>query len=192
MISSLKPFYLISRNHLLQKLAGASCIVFLFLAPAAHAIIDVNANGISDIFEKNYNAGQLFSTQDPRHLPSADPDGDSWSNLLESITGTDPFDSTAGTGFVALTITQDPVRNITWPTIAGKKYILESSPSLSPTSWQPIGTFIGDGATATKLPPTQASSLPSNYFRLRIEDRDLDSDQLTDADEIVSEAVSTS
>ncbi len=52
-----------------------------------HAIVDTNDNGLSDIWEKQYNENELFTeTFDP----DADPDADGWTNAEEAAAGTNP------------------------------------------------------------------------------------------------------
>ena len=41
----------------------------------AHAILDQNQNGLSDLWEKQYNQGNLFPNT---FLPTSDPDLDGW------------------------------------------------------------------------------------------------------------------
>src|SRR6266566_9491646 len=48
-------------------------------------MVDLNANGMSDIWELVFGAGGLD--------PNGDPDQDGAPNLVEAIAGTDPFDS---------------------------------------------------------------------------------------------------
>lgn len=58
----------------------------LFGAVTVHArTVDLNGNGMSDIWELIYGASSL--------PPGGDADGDGASNLMESIAGTNPFDS---------------------------------------------------------------------------------------------------
>jgi len=45
-------------------------------------MIDLNGNGISDVWEWVYGANNVN--------PNADPDGDGFSNLQEAIAGTNP------------------------------------------------------------------------------------------------------
>src|SRR5881397_2300553 len=61
-------------------------LVVLFSPSAVRAQkIDLNGNGMSDVWELLFGAAGL--------APSADADGDGVSNALESLAGTDPFDS---------------------------------------------------------------------------------------------------
>lgn len=48
-----------------------------WLALPAHAILDLNQNGMSDVWEKRYNDGNLFPNT---FTPSGDQDQDGWSN----------------------------------------------------------------------------------------------------------------
>ena len=70
------------------------------LTTQAHALIDTNANGLSDLWEKQFNGGDLFSALNPDHAPTADPDGDGWTNLQEAAAGTNPFDANTPAGHV--------------------------------------------------------------------------------------------
>lgn len=85
------------RRFFITFLVSSLC---LLAAPNAAALIDTNNNGISDLWEKPHNGGALFNPENPAHLPTADPDGDGWSNLLEAAAGTDPFDPTPPAGFL--------------------------------------------------------------------------------------------
>ena len=46
----------------------------------AFAFVDSNNNGLSDLWERTYNNGQLFG---PSFDPQADADGDGWTNAQE-------------------------------------------------------------------------------------------------------------
>jgi hypothetical protein len=177
-----------------------SILVCGFLLVASSPIpaqIDTNANTLSDLWEQNYNFGDLFPiTFDP----NADPDKDGWTNAQEAAAGTDPFDPNPPNGFLRPDIINipavfgepdsngDPVLlspnaiRVAWQTIPGKKYTLLYSPNLESTSWLPVEeSFIGTGSiTEYNFPLANPSK---TFWRVRIEDTDSDGDGLTDAEE---------
>lgn len=172
----------------------------LVLSPAllfpqfACGILDTNSNSISDLYEKQWNNGELLSTFDP----TADTDGDGWTNLLESVTGTDPFSGTPPEGFYRTTISRNPATfgepdengapailtpattDLTFPTIAGKQYTLRTSTTL--TAWTDVETIIGTGADVTYHFPDSATE-NKMFFRVVVTDIDQDGDGLTNAEE---------
>ena len=193
-------------STLLQSLISVICavflLVFLFLTIPADAIRDTNQNGVSDPWERRNNSGNLIVDFDP----TADPDGDGWTNEQEAVTGTNPFDGNAPIGFLRPEIEHIPAvyitpeveggepeilspetTTITWPTLAGKQYTLFASADLSPGSWTTIGTpAIGNGTEmGTAISLTQSDgSIPGKLFlRISVLDVDQDSDTLTNAEE---------
>jgi hypothetical protein len=193
-----------SWSILLQTVPGASRSLFLFiiLTHTANAIIDVNSNGVSDLWEKTYNLGSLFTN----FAPLADPDGDDWTNATEAISGTDPFNANTPTGILRPQIIQSPAVyvtgtngepeiftpaavSITWPTFAGKQYTLFTSVDLSQGSWLAIdnetpriGTTAPMG-NAFPISQPDGSSPPAMFYRLAINDADSDGDTLTNHEE---------
>jgi hypothetical protein len=169
----------------------------LLVSSTIPAQIDTNANTLSDLWERNYNSGDLYpNTFDP----TADPDKDGWTNAQEATAGTDPFDPNPPNGFLRPDIINipavfdepdsngDPVLlspnaiRVSWQTIPGKKYTLLYSPNLESTSWLPVEEpFIGtDGVTEYNFPLANPSK---TFWRVKIEDTDSDGDGLTDAEE---------
>ena len=61
----------------------------LFSISPLAAILDTNTNGMSDLWEKQHNNGELYPAT---FIPTADPDEDGWSNATEAVAGTDPFE----------------------------------------------------------------------------------------------------
>lgn len=200
-----------SWSILLQTVPGASRPLFLsaaaclVAAPSLQALIDINENGASDLWERNYNDGNLYSTFDP----NADPDGDGWTNEIEAISGTDPGDGNPPDGFLHPEIIHHPavyespeeegdppilsspeIISINWLTLAGKQYTLFSSPDLSPGSWTQIDQpRTGSGSIlGASIPLTQPDgSIPDKLFwRVNITELDSDSDGLSDFEEYLA------
>src|SRR5436309_884245 len=139
----------------LMKLFGRSLRVaapFLCLLGADRMqaqITDLNTNGVSDIWELIYSAGELD--------PNADTDRDGVANRLESIAGTNPFDSNSvpriaesayfGTNF-----------SVSVPCVLGKFYQLQSSQSLNTENWSNEGSIVArTGAVVTLTAPVSAN-----------------------------------
>jgi Bacterial TSP3 repeat len=199
-----------SGSILLPTVQGASrsLLILLFsilfiLTTNLYAILDTNQNGVSDLWEKKYNQGALY----PTFTPTADPDGDGWTNLQEAAAGTDPANGKSPTGYVRPQITRTPavylspaipgdppqlltpeVATVTWPTVAGKKYTLLVSTDLTAASWTAIGDpEIGAGTDiGTSIPLTQpdGSTPAALFWRVTISDVDTDNDTLTNAEEL--------
>ena len=158
----------------MKRLFISAAGLWLLGALPAHALIDTNTNGLSDLWEKAFNANTLFSAANPDHDPAADPDGDDWTNLQEAAAGTDPFDATTPGGFVLPLISHTPgtyeqgdvsappadpdpdaadpppilidppTVTLTWPSLAGKAYQVAVSENL--IDWTPAsGAFFGAG-----------------------------------------------
>src|SRR3974390_1632258 len=75
--------------------AASSAILFAAASSKAQ-IVDLNGNGMSDIWELIYGASAL--------APGGDADGDGASNLQEATAGTNPFDSNSVPKIAGLTL----------------------------------------------------------------------------------------
>jgi uncharacterized protein (DUF1800 family) len=136
--------------------------------------LDLNGNGMSDVWEQIYNAVALD--------PNLDSDGDGFSNLQESIAGTDPFNANSypkipppaysGSNF-----------SVTLPSALGKQYQLQSvQPQISGwTNWTVEYTIVArTGSVVTLTAPIGATA---KFFRVGIGDVDTDGDGLNDWEE---------
>ncbi len=148
-----------------SKLA-AFLIMSLVLAPhprASAVIIDLNNNGMSDIWELIYGLNLD---------PAADLDGDGFSNLQESIAGTDPQDSTSfpSVGAAALSGTNLAI-NV--PSTPGKQYSLQSVGLAGPppwTNWTVESSIVArSGTNVTFVTPAAATT---KFFRVTVSDVD--------------------
>ena len=134
--------------------------LFLF-ATRASAILDVNSNGISDVWEQLRNAVGID--------PNADSDGDGFSNALEALAGTDPFNPNSypkisgvmisGTNFV-----------MNMPAAAGKLYQLQSCwLTNSPLTWSNETSVLAQpGITNISFPAP--ANVAGKFFRVLIAD----------------------
>lgn len=161
----------------------------LLLGNSAYAIQDSNGNGMSDVWEKFYNSGNLFSTSDPALAPTADFDGDGWSNEKEALAGTSPFSSVLPAGWVQTAITQNPssagLFTLSFPSINGKNYRLSASTDL--VEWFDYPDLMAgtgsDIVIAVNSSETTGAIPTSLFWRVKIADEDTDRDSLTDWEE---------
>ena len=100
---------------------------------------------------------------------NADADGDGMNNLQEYLAGTDPTDSTSffkniGTDQGAAQQLNDCV--ISWPSVSGKQYVIERSPSLATPIWTSIVTNSGNGNTMEFHDPANGGM---HFYRVRVQ-----------------------
>ncbi|MEP6955248.1 MAG: DUF1800 family protein [Chthoniobacterales bacterium] len=164
----------------LQQKLILSCAVTLLFFGGAHpalAIVDLNGNGMSDIWEQLYLAGGLS--------PGVDSDFDGQTNLAESLAGTNPFDASS-----VLRQTQVGVAsgNITlkWISVFGPRYQVQTSATLFAPNWQDLGPpFAGSGQEMTAS-FGQIVGEQQKYYRVAVSSLDSDNDGVTDWEEIAA------
>ena len=179
----------------MKRLLPFGVLLFALCAFPASGILDTNSNGLSDLWERAYNGGDLFASMDPL----TDDDSDGWTNAQEAAAGTDPFDANPPDGLLRPDIVHIPElwedQNndnilelvtpeaviISWTTIPGKQYTLLYSPDL--VDWLPVPNedFIGNGSVVDYYFTLDEDD--KLFWRVKIEDIDSDSDGLTDAEE---------
>jgi Bacterial TSP3 repeat len=153
------------------------CVVVFALAACERIQaqkLDLNANGMSDVWEQIYNAVALD--------PNLDSDGDGVSNLQESLAGTNPFDANSVPRIPTTAYTSSNF-SITLPSALGKQYQLQSvQPNISGwTNWTVETTIIARTGTVVTLTATIGST--PKFFRVGIADVDTDGDGLNDWEE---------
>ena len=85
--------------------------------------------------------------------------------LVDKLGLTDTSSNSGGTGVDVTELNMTPV--IQFPTVAGKTYRIEETPSLSSNDWTVAETVVGNGATMTYA---DVSGRSANYFRVIAED----------------------
>ncbi len=168
---------------------------WLLASGFAPAIEDVNNNGLSDYWERGYNAEALFpETFDPQ----GNYDADGWNNTEEAVAGTDPYDANPPDGLICPVTGRVPavmgeqngipviitpeVITVSWPTLAGKQYTLKFSADLSQGSWISVGNpFIATGGQVTYN--FEVNDADKRFWRVAVNDVDTDGDGRTDHEE---------
>ena len=130
-------------------------------------MLDLNGNGMSDIWEWTYNAYGVD--------PSTDPDGDGFSNLQESIAGTNPFNSNSYP-HITYEFWSPTNFSVTMPCALGKQYTLLSITTLGDTNWVVETNLIARSGTNVTLtvPPVAIMK----FYRVAISDINSDSSGL--------------
>jgi uncharacterized protein (DUF1800 family) len=158
----------------MHRIARLFAVTLLATLPA-RADLDLDSNGLGDVWEAKFQPDGL--------LPADDNDGDGRSNLDESHAGTDPLD-----GRDIFTIreiaTQGANLRLRWPAQAGKRYQLQSTttPAIA-GSWTNLpGLHSGPDGELEATTPRPAA--PTAFFRAVVADVDTDGDGLSDWEEI--------
>jgi uncharacterized protein (DUF1800 family) len=153
------------------------CIVaalfVLMTAEGVHAqMIDINTNGMSDVWEYLYAASGL--------LPTGDADGDGAINRVEAVAGTDPFDANSVPKITVGTYTGTNFM-VTIPCALGKQYQLQSTTNIGSGIWVPESSVVARSGITVTL-SASASAIPK-MFRIGIADVDTDGDGVNDWEE---------
>jgi uncharacterized protein (DUF1800 family) len=143
-------------------LFARSAVVLLVLFRAGNAagqMIDLNGNGMSDIWEWHYNAYGVD--------PHADPDGDGFSNLQEATAGTDPFNANSFPHISAADYSGGNF-SVTMSSALGKLYQLQSITALGDTNWL-VETNL-EATSGTNVILTVPTPLATKFYRIAISD----------------------
>src|SRR2546427_1763407 len=163
------------REFPLFLLVAAMSLLMLGAGRAAAQKIDLNANGMSDIWEQIYGATGLD--------PTADTDGDGVPNGLEALAGTDPLDASSAPRISGTTLSGTNF-SVSMPCALGKQYQLQSVEPLGPggwTNWTPEASLVVRSGTVVTL--DGAIGPWAKFFRIAVSDVDTDGDGVNDWEE---------
>ena len=154
----------------LPSLRGLAVLLILLAARLGLAqMIDLNGNGMSDVWEWTYNANGIS--------PSADADGDGFSNLQEAIAGTNPFNSNSYPR-IPIMFSSPSNFSVTLPCALGKQYQLQSLATLGGTNWVVETNLVARSGTNVTLSAPAAAAM--KFYRVGIADVDTSGSGLND------------
>ena len=146
-----------------------------FGMPAAYAIVDLNGNGMSDVWEQFFGAQGID--------PAADSDGDGQTNLAESTAGTNPFDASFVLKNTGLSVVNGSV-TVNWMSVLDQRYQVQTSASITSPAWSDLGTpFVGTGQEMSASFGLIGGE-QRKFFRVVPSSLDSDNDGVTDWEEV--------
>jgi hypothetical protein len=154
-------------------------VLLLIASRTAHAqILDLDANGLSDVWELVYGVKSLDLTLD------ADRDG--VPNRLEAVAGTDPFNAVSVTRISEFRLATNGASvtfNVILNGTLGKRFDLQANESFvgGASHWTTKDSVIPRTNTTVTL--STPADLPSEFFRISVADVDTDGDGLSDWEE---------
>src|SRR5947207_2868100 len=102
------------KNHLKRSWpVVALAALLLAIRPVPAQMVDLNTNGMSDIWELTFNASGF--------APNADADADGASNRAEATAGTDPSDPNS-VAKISTFSSSGGIFSVTMPCALGKQY----------------------------------------------------------------------
>lgn len=155
-----------------DPLLASSKPVFYQGTPAGINGEDLNGNGMSDAWESWLGRFDLN--------PNADLDGDGFTNAVEAIAGTNPFDSTSRLWSETMRQGNDFV--LRWPVIANKFHRAWTSGDLS--SWSLAAGTPGIVSGEYRQTFTGALTGPPTFYEARVSNLDTDGDGVSDWAEV--------
>jgi hypothetical protein len=145
----------------------------LLLAPLTHAALDLNNDGIPDVWALVHGLGAIDMNQDS--------DGDGQTNAQEALWGTNPL-SAAGTARITSITTDEYGVHLIFAGQAGKQYQVQATTSLG-GGWSNVGAVIhGSEGDITASP--EVTNADQKFYRVTVSDTDSDGDGVSDWEEI--------
>ena len=124
-------------------------------------IVDTNANELPDWWETDH-----FATLGVN--PTADPDGDGMNNLQEYLAGTLPNNSGSRLAITQAGLVAAGDFSLTFPSVAGISYRIETSATLAPNSWSPLGPDLTGTGGPLQATDATANKPAKRFYRVRV------------------------
>lgn len=160
-------------NRPLKCLIVLACLAAGFIPAASFAQrVDLNENGMSDIWDLIHNAAGAN--------PNSDSDGDGVINGLEAVAGTDPFDATSLPSISLYARSSTNFSVSLWSAL-GKRYELQSVTNIAGSNWVMEANTIARTGTVVTL--TAPATSTTKFFKVLMADVDTDGDGVNDWEE---------
>ncbi|HPC61971.1 MAG TPA: LamG domain-containing protein, partial [Verrucomicrobiota bacterium] len=115
-------------------------------------------------------------------LGTVDTDGDAWPDIDEFAAGTNPFDPDDRPSISSINTSR--ALHLTWPSIVGKCYQVQSSTNLVAGAWNPVGgPLAGTGEIISTV--VEVGPIPT-VFHVQVLDADSDLDTVTNWEETMT------
>lgn len=139
---------------------GATVAGLTFGSVVYARVLQINNAGIEGSYSTSSAAIEVLD-------PTGDRDGDGQNNAAEQAAGTNPLDRSSLFKTTATAVVGDEV-SITISSIPGKIYQLESSTSLAPGSWAPVGDPVEATGASTVLIHPAGGGDSRRFYRVRV------------------------
>jgi len=126
-----------------------------------YTFFDVNTNGISDSWERNY-----FSSVSTNRTQLTDTDGDGMTDYAEFIAGTDPTSTNSVFALPAPTPQSNGSLRFNWPSVPGRAYRLVSSADL--VNWTELADWIRATTTTSSVVVAPPTNNAGYFYRLEV------------------------
>ena len=126
-----------------------------------YTFFDVNTNGISDSWERNY-----FSSVSTNRTQLTDTDGDGMTDYAEFIAGTDPNNASSVLELTPPAAQPNGDLRFDWPSVPGRAYRLAASTDL--VNWMPLSDWIGATTTTSSVVLAPQTNSASYFYRLEV------------------------
>jgi hypothetical protein len=132
---------------------------FLEILPA---FPDDNFDGLDDRFQRRYFP--RFTSVEA--APTADPDGDNFSNDREFVAGTDPTNRLSLLRIERVTVSPTGVTFV-WQSVEGKRYQIFKNSDWGNGAWEPVGaTLTATGVTAQFIDSSAGDKV--RFYRIQV------------------------
>ena len=124
-------------------------------------IVDTNANELPDWWETDHFASLGVN-------PTADPDGDGMNNHQEYLAGTLPNNSGSRLAITQAGLVPGGDFTLSFPSVAGVSYRIETSATLAPNSWSPLGPDLTGTGGPLQATDARANKPAKRFYRVRV------------------------
>jgi hypothetical protein len=128
---------------------------------------DLSVSSLRDGIPDSWRVRHFGSLFNMLTLGDSDADGDGLLNHAEFLAGTNPNDSKSALQLASRAAGAGV--QLQWATVAGKRYIIEASPTLYGSNWEIIGAdIVGDGQVQFFTDSTAAHAGETRFYRVRV------------------------